>query len=513
MKSNRLNFQRSLDIEERSALEEVLVNPDYSKRKTLIAFIIQNIVTGIDNLEIAKRAVKQFNFSESKDPISTTRSKVIHIIHDLNSSLSVSEILDKRGKGNLELKKWSDEKISTSLTKLHHEAQENFTYTAVKLSDKSLISVIEKRGSFQDRLINIGINPRVHLEDIVWGDIEESKVLLKEFLEDIIRRCGIEQLNSHSMETSQSAILGISDNYHADFDECKKYGCIRRVSGGAIKIKIEKIFVDYKTGICKLLNISKYTYEQKIERKRNFIGVDEYLDVLRGYLKSAGEDWTVSEFHNNHPVTHHGLHNNKHELKFINQCNGDVMAAAFGQILLELSGEDQKDFIIRRLPRIVRSIEFKRMTNPQARLEGYEFQKLFLKMLVSDDVGLRVGVDFEYEKQIDPDACRHLGHKKTCKSDFKFENFIIDTKRSVTSSERIYDQTQRYLDHTDHLIHVTLNQKYKEEKRNNKKLTTLTVFEFIERSHEYIGTSISEDWLSIFADYAKDSSKRIKKTQ
>ena len=189
------------------------------------------------------------------------------------------------------------------------------------------------------------------------------------------------------------------------------------------------------------------------------------------------------------------------------------MAASFGQILLELSGEDQKDFIIRRLPKIVRSIEFKRMTNPQARLEGYEFQKLFLKMLVSDDVGLRVGVDFEYEKQIDPDACRHLGHKKTCKSDFKFENFIIDTKRSVTSSERIYDQTQRYLDHTDHLIHVTLNQKYKEEKRNNKKLTTLTVFEFIERSHEYIGTSISEDWLSIFEDYAKDSSKRIKKTQ
>ena len=92
-------------------------------------------------------------------------------------------------------------------------------------------------------------------------------------------------------------------------------------------------------------------------------------------------------------------------------------------------------------------------------------------------------------------------------------NMIIDTKRTVTSSERIYDQTQRYLDHTDHLIHVTLNQKYKEEEIKNKKLTTLTVFEFIKLSHNYIGTTIPDYWLSIFENYAKDSSKRIKKNQ
>jgi len=513
MKGNRLKLSRSLDLDERIALEEVFVNPDYSKRITLIAFIIQNIVSGIDNLEISKRAVKIFDFSESKDPIGTTRSKVIHIIGDLNSNLSVNEILDKRGKGNLELKKWSDERISTHLKKLHHEAPENFNYTAVKLANKSLISVIENRGSFQNRLINVGINPHVHLEDVVWGDAEESIILLKQFLRDIIRRCGIDQLNSHTMEKNQSSILGISDNCHVDFAECKKFGCIKRISGGSIQLKIEKLFGNYKTGICKLLDISKSEYEQNIERKRGFIGVDEYLDVLRGYLKSAGEDWTVSEFHNNHPTTHHGLHNNKNKLKFINHCNGDVMAASFGQILLELSGEDEQEFIVHRLPKIVRSIEFKRLTNPQARLEGYEFQKLFLDMLISDEVGLKVGVDFEYEKQIDPDVCRRLGHDKTCKGDFKFDNFIIDTKRSVTSSEKIRDQTQRYLDHTDHLIHVTLNQKYKEEERKNKKLTTLTVFEFIKLSHNYIGISIPDYWLSRFENYAKESSKRIKKVQ
>ena len=134
-------------------------------------------------------------------------------------------------------------------------------------------------------------------------------------------------------------------------------------------------------------------------------------------------------------------------------------------------------------------------------------------MLISNEVGLKVGVDFQYEKYIDPDECRHLGHKKLCKVDFKFDNMIIDTKRTVTSSERIYDQTQRYLDHTDHLIHVTLNQKYKEEEIKNKKLTTLTVFEFIKLSHNYIGTTIPDYWLSIFENYAKDSSKRIKKNQ
>ena len=467
----------------------------------------------LTNLEISKQTVERFNFSESKNPIATTRSKVLHIIHDLNSNLSVKEILDKRGRGNLELKKWSDERISTSLKELHHELRENFSYSAVKSLQPSLIAIIENRGSFQNRLNDVGINSRIHLEDVDWGDFEEAQVLLKEFLQDIIRRCGIDQLNSLTMEQSQSAILGITDDYHVDFTECKKFGCITRVSGGAIKIKIEKLFGDYKTGVCKLLDINKSEYEQKIERKRNFIGVNEYLDVLRDYLKTAGENWTVSEFHNKHPVTHHGLHNNKHELKFINECYGDVMAAAFGQVLLERSGEDEKDFIIHSLPEIIRSIEIKRLTNPQSRLEGYEFQKLFLKMLISDDVGLRVGIDFEYEKQIDPNACRRLGHNKTCKSDFKFHNFIIDTKRSVTSSKQIHDQTQRYLDHTDHLIHVTLNQKFKEEKRNNKKITTLTVFEFIERSRDYIGISIPGDWISSFEDYARESSKRIKKDQ
>ena len=62
-------------------------------------------------------------------------------------------------------------------------------------------------------------------------------------------------------------------------------------------------------------------------------------------------------------------------------------------------------------------------------------------------------------------------------------------------------------------LHVTLNQKYKEEKIRDKKLTTLTVFDFIKLSNNYIGTTIPDVWLSIFKKYAKDSSKRIKKGQ
>lgn len=130
-------------------------------------------------------------------------------------------------------------------------------------------------------------------------------------------------------------------------------------------------------------------------------------------------------------------------------------------------------------------------------------------MLVDARVGLVKNQDFIYERYIDRDACERLGHTPHCKVDFGFPDFIIDTKTSVTAGRRIANQTLRYLDHTNHLIRVTLRQRHRTEIVKSKQLTTMTVYEFIEQSDQYIGRSIPGDWIDQFKVYERESTARI----
>jgi hypothetical protein len=505
-----VKLERTLFKDEMDLINEILIENDRNQRKTMVAFIIMNALSSNDNKAIANLVLEQFSILSSKDPLGTTRSLVTRIINDINQGKTTHEIIKNRGKGLVELTRWTDALFKSRILEHHNKSHENFTYTTLKQSDFKLISHIEQyRDNFKVAMQKVGINPMVHLEDVPWIDKTNSKALLEIMIKDIVFRCGVESLNYHSMITTQSAILGIQENFHEEFPECKKFGCIRRVPGSAIIKKMTDLYGSYKHGVCELLLISSDDYEELIEKKPQEVPIATYLDRLRNFIDTADEDWTIADFMRADRSAHRGLHNKKDKLKFIDQVYGDVMVAAVLQIFFEDSDNTEATFFEHSFDDLVRETKSRRVSNIQIRLEGYRFQEVFLQMLTDNRVGLIIDKDFTYERFIDRAMCEHLGHSPDCKVDFAFPNCIIDTKRSVTAGRRVANQTLRYLDHTNHLIRVTLRQRYRTELIKSKRLTTLTVYDFIERSHQYIGVSIPKDWIGRFEIYEKESASRI----
>jgi len=511
MGGRAVKLKTKLTSSELQGLKQEIENSDYSKRRTLVAFIIIELCEGESTIDIAKKVTEVFDLRSSKNAFEATRATIVRVIKDLNEGLSVEDVIKKRGKGSVELEKWSDEKIITSIQKYHDELREQAKYTKLKEIDPGLIAVIENRMSFQEALRKSGVNPAIHLNDVDWGDSKNTETLLKEFLADIEYRCGRSSLNYHTMYAYQSAIIGTANDAHDKFSECQKHGCIKRVSGSAIVRKIENTFGDYKTGLQELLKINEGEYEESIQRKRHGVDISVYLEELRHFIEAEGDDWNISEFAVKCGTAHHGIHNHKEELSFFYDCHEDAMVAAFAQIQLEESGVSAEVFRLKHLRKLIAETQKRRLTNPEVRLEGYRFQKLFLEMLL--DSGLIEGEDFFYEQEISRSECRNHGHTKICKVDFRFSNLIIDTKRTLGKSSRLNDQISRYLDHCQHLVVVTMRQKFKQEKRGEKTLTVLTISEFIDRSENLIGTKISNLWNDKFAEYGKLAAKRIQKGQ
>ena len=219
-----VRLTRLISNQEIEVIDSILSKRDLLDRRTLIVNTIQLICAGHENLEIAQSLVSAFSLKNSDDPVGTTRALVTRVIKDLNSGASVSDVIEKRGKTKIQLTKWTPEKVKQSLRHYHSNDLQNFTYTSIKQSDPKLISHIENGSNFSQSLAGSGINPKIHLEDVDWGGEENSKQLLISMLNDIIRRCGISSINYNSMQSSQSAILGIEDDAHEGFGECKRFG-------------------------------------------------------------------------------------------------------------------------------------------------------------------------------------------------------------------------------------------------------------------------------------------------
>lgn len=510
MGGKSVRLERSLLREEEILVDEILTTDDKSARRTMVAFIIKSVVGCDDNKAIATQVLDQFVITASRDPVGTTRSLVMRIVHDLNEGKTAKDIIKSRGRGSLELTRWTESLFRQRLISHHNRDPEAFTYTNLKQSDFKLLTHIEHyRGNFMLAMREVGINPLVHLEDVPWLDNANSKVLLKFMIKDIGSRSGIDSLNYHSMISHQSAILGIDRNAHQDFPECKKFGCIRRVPGASIVKRMTEVYGSYKEGVCDLLPISSEDYEDLIERKPHKVPVEKYLDRLRNFIDEADDDWTIADFMHADRGAHHGLHNKKDDLQFLERVHGDVMVAAVLQITFEDSQESESIFLESVFDDLVRETKSRRVSNLQIRLEGYRFQALFLDMLQDARVGLIKNEDFVYERFIDRDACERHGHSTHCKVDFGFPDFIIDTKTSVTAGRRIANQTLRYLDHTNHLIRVTLRQRLRTEIVKTKRLTTMTIYEFIDQSDQFIGRSIPDDWIDKFKVYERESTARI----
>lgn len=513
MGGKQLKLERQLSVLELQDVDKILRENDYAKRKTLIAVIIRGVADGSDNLELAQNIVQSFSFSQSKNPIEASRATIFRVIRDLNSGMLCSEVLKKRGNGNVELEKWNERKIQDLLCELHDDLKDNFSYVSVKNRNPSLVSIIENKMRFQDALRLSGINPTVHLNDFDWGDEQQSKIFLKSFLNDIKLRCGIDSLNYHSMYSYQSSIIGVSKDAHEKFDACRKYGCIRRLSGSAIIRKIEGIFGNYKDGIIDLLGITESQYSTQIEKKRQSIDLDEYLSEFNKFINSSDGNWTVANFAKMRRSTHHGIHNKKSELTFLAECDDDAMVAAYVEIKFRNSNLTEAEYKESQLYEHVVDAKSRRVTNPQTRLEGYNFQSLFLEMIESSSAGLKRDVDFYYEKEIDRKTCHMLGHTKTCKVDFKFKNLIIDTKRTLRKTSKINEQLRRYHDHCHNLLIVTMRQNFDYIIDDNISVPVITVFDFIHQSEKYIASSISLDWIKVFETYGREASARIKTHQ
>ena len=513
MGGKTLKLQRYIERDELFQIESLVESYDLTKRITLVSIIIKGLADGINTIDLSKNIVDIFDFSQSRNPIETTRANIFRIIKDLNSGLTCEEVLKKRGRGNFELEKWSDEKIRQYLKDLHLELKENFNYTEVKQRNSKLISIIEKRMKFQDALIMSGINPFVHLEDFDWGDETQSKLHLYNFLCDIEYRCGRDSLNYHSMYADQSSIVGIENDAHKSFDNCRKYGCIKRISGASIVRKMETIYGNYRNGVQALFNISDEEYSQQIERKKHNIDLEVYLIEFSSFIEKYQSDWTVSSFAERCRTAHHGIHNKKEELTFYYDCEEDAVTAAYAELMFAKSDLTKEKFVELNLSKHINEIKKRRVTNPQTRLEGYNFQSLFLDMLTSAETGLRRGIDFEYEREIDRLRCRELGHKKICKADFKFNNLIIDTKRTVRRTAIINDQLSRYMDHCDNLLIITMNQRFSLKINNLKQVEVITALDFIKNAEKYIGVKVSEQWNDVFTKYGREASLRIQKNQ
>ena len=511
MGGQSVKLNRSIAEHEISIVKEILKINDQSKRATLVARIIVGINEGTDSLSLAKNIVEDFNFSQSRDPVGTTRSTIIRIIKDLNGGETCEEVLLKRGRGNIELIKWNEHKIKQLLCELHATLKEDFNYTNVKRSNIKLISIIENKMRFQDALRSSGINPAVHLDDFDWGQEQQTKLFLKKFLREIERRCGIDSLNYHSMYSDQSSIIGIEHNAHADFEACRQYCCIKRISGAAIIRKIESLYGSYKKGIMDLLEITDAQYSNQIEKKKHNINLTEYLSEFEQFILNSGTQWTIANFAESQRTVHHGLHNKKAELTFIEECEHDAVVAAYAEIKFLTSNLSKENFAELQLSQHIRDVKNRRVTNPQTRLEGYNFQRLFLEMITSTDTGLRQNIDFDYEKEIDRTLCGKLGHDKICKIDFKFNNLIIDTKRTLRKTAKISQQLLRYRDHCDKLLIVTMRQNFEYDINDEFTVPVITVFDFIQNSKKYIGKNISESWVQTFENYGREASIRIQK--
>ncbi|MDC1523914.1 hypothetical protein N8468_04295 [Planktomarina temperata] len=501
---------RDFTLEELGHIRETLEDKNVGERAKMIALILHQIGSGVEPKEIANNVVKAFIFANSRDPYNKTLATIYRIVKDdINrDGLTAAAIIGKRGAAKLELDKWPESRIINTLVELHNNHGAEFSYDILKKSYPGLLSVIERNANFSAYLTRAGINPEIHLKDFVWGSDLETKSKIQAMLLEISTRLGIEQLNYHSMYSRQSALIGTAPNSHSNYPKCREYGCIRRVTGGAIIRQAERLYSTWMAAVCDLLDLTEDQYENRIERKKHRVGFESYFDVFSDYIDNKGASWDIASFVKEQRSTYRGLHNHKDKLLFYEQCYGDVIVAAYCEYRFNSLGISEAEFSQVELNKAIKEAKQKRTTNLQVRQEGYFFQD-FVKS-VFEKHGLIEGEDFLYEKKINSKLCKSKSHSKECRVEFQFEDLLIDTKRSRTRNANEDDQIARYLDHCNKLIILTVRDNEGILERYKQGSVRVINFpSFVQSSKELIGFQIHESALAEFDEYCKDAQLRI----
>ena len=215
------------------------------------------------------------------------------------------------------------------------------------------------------------------------------------------------------MHKKQSALLGVSKNSHAEYQHCRNKGCIRRVSGGAIIRQAERIYQSWKEAVCDLLRLSEKEYEEKVERKKQYIGFEVYLQTFFQFLEARGDEWDIASFISYNRSADKGLSNYRKQLTFLEDCFGDFMWAAYCEYCFKNSDLTLEEFRETELSEKATLARRKRTSNLAARLEGYKFQEFVKFVFEAHD--LVEGEDFLYEKFMNTNLCIERSHSRKCR--------------------------------------------------------------------------------------------------
>lgn len=134
--------------------------------------------------------------------------------------------------------------------------------------------------------------------------------------------------------------------------------------------------------------------------------------------------------------------------------------------------------------------KFFALTASKRAKRGYQFQsfvkEMFIKYGLKSVKDLKGDGDFVYNKSMT--GCEH---HVTCKPDFLFRNFIIDTKTGYHASQKP-EQLKRYKEHSERVIILVLNGISRTELIEGEEIEVLSFKDFVKASNIFIGVDIPE---------------------
>jgi len=134
--------------------------------------------------------------------------------------------------------------------------------------------------------------------------------------------------------------------------------------------------------------------------------------------------------------------------------------------------------------------KFFSLTASKRTKRGYQFQsfvkEMFLKYGLNSVSELKGNNDFVYNKPIV--GCEH---HISCRPDFLFSNFIIDTKTGYHASQKP-EQLLRYKQHSQRVIILVLNGSSRNEFIDGEEIEVLSFKDFIRSSEKLVGFSIPD---------------------
>lgn len=135
--------------------------------------------------------------------------------------------------------------------------------------------------------------------------------------------------------------------------------------------------------------------------------------------------------------------------------------------------------------------KFFSITSSKAAKRGYRFQKFIEEQFELSGL-VKVKNDPKEGEFVPNRSIKDCSHNKKCKPDFRFKNFIIDTKTGYHASQKP-EQLLRYFDHAQKVLILTLNDKEHTVTLDGRLIDVMGFNTFIAKSRELIGVKLEDE--------------------